>query len=701
MRGREPDKRAYVDRDGVRIGYEVFGAGEPTVMMLPSWSIVPSLVWKAQVPYLARHYRVVTFDPRGNGRSDRPTDPMAYATDEFIGDALAVMDATDTERAVLVALSRGNQYALGLAADHPERVLAWLAIAPAVGGLTPPGPERLDSLQRFDEDLGSPEGWYRYNRYSWQRDYRGFAEFFFDALLPEPYSSKQWDDAVAWALQTTGEVLVATWDAPDAETRTVEDLCALVRCPVVVLHGTADECIPPAAGARLAELTGGKLVSLEGAGHLPQAREPVVVNTTIRDLVDAVAPPSPHVAFSRGRSRPRVLYLSSPIGLGHARRDLAIARQIRAARPDVDIQWLTQSPVIEFLQRSGEAVHPASAHLVSESAHIENEAGDHDLHAFQAIRSMDEVMIANFMVFNDLVENEPFDLWVGDEAWDLDHYLHENPNLKRAPFGWLTDFVGWLPMADGGDRETYLTADYNAEMVDHIASWPSVRDIGIFVGDRDDVVDEPLGPDLPTVRAWTEKHFEFSGYVSGFEEGEVPDREELRSRLGYAADEVVCVVSVGGSGVGLPLLHRVVDSIGAAQRHVPELRMVVVTGPRIDPETIRRHPGLDVRGFLPDLHLHHAACDIGIVQGGLTTTMELTAAGRPFLYFPLRHHFEQQIHVRHRLDRHGAGRCMDYEQADPDAIADALVDELRRETHYRPIRPGGALRAASHLVELL
>ena len=104
--------------------------------------------------------------------------------------------------------------------------------------------------------------------------------------------------------------------------------------------------------------------------------------------------------------------------------------------------------------------------------------------------------------------------------------------------------------------------------------------------------------------------------------------------------------------------------------------MVVVTGPRIDPASLAAPAGVEVHGFLPDLDLHHAACDIAVVQGGLSTTMELTASGRPFLYFPLGHHFEQQVHVRHRLDRHGAGPRMDYRDADPARIADALVEEL-------------------------
>ncbi len=179
------------------------------------------------------------------------------------------------------------------------------------------------------------------------------------------------------------------------------------------------------------------------------------------------------------------------------------------------MEWLTQSPVTDFLEARGEKVHPASAHLASESAHIESESGEHDLHAFQAIRRMDEVLVNNFMVFDDLVSRETFDLWVGDEAWDLDHFLHENPELKRAPFVWMTDFVGWMPMADGGEREAFLAADYNAEMVEHVARFPSLRDRSVFVGDPADVVDLPLGPNLPNVREWTKEHFEFTGYVMG------------------------------------------------------------------------------------------------------------------------------------------------------------------------------------------
>src|SRR5213592_3008738 len=121
-RARYPDESGFVERDGVRVFYEVYGSGGPTVFLLPTWSIIHSRHWKMQIPYLARHCRVVTFDGRGNGRSDRPPGPDAYREEEFAGDALAVMDATGTDRAVLVSLSRGAERSLHLGAHHPERV---------------------------------------------------------------------------------------------------------------------------------------------------------------------------------------------------------------------------------------------------------------------------------------------------------------------------------------------------------------------------------------------------------------------------------------------------------------------------------------------------------------------------------------------------------------------------------------------------
>ena len=210
-----------------------------------------------------------------------------------------------------------------------------------------------------------------------------------------------------------------------------------------------------------------------------------------------------------------------------------------------------------------------------------------------------------------------------------------------------------------------------------------------------------LGADLPLVRDWTRQHFDFSGYITGFDPAALSDRAALRSELGYKPDETVCIVTVGGSGVGAYLLKRVIESYAVTKRLVPSLRMIAVAGPRIDPATLPSAEGLEIRAYVHELYRHLAACDIAVVQGGLSTTMELTANRRPFLYFPLRHHFEQNFHVRHRLERYHAGRCMDYETATPETIAHAIASELKRTIEYLPVETDGAARAASRIAELI
>jgi predicted glycosyltransferase len=468
---------------------------------------------------------------------------------------------------------------------------------------------------------------------------------------------------------------------------------------VLVIHGSDDQIRAHESGAALAQLTRGELVTLEGSGHGPHVRDPVKVNLLLRDFV---TPPARPGRWSRGRGRrKRALYISSPIGLGHARRDVAIADELRKLHPDLEIDWLAQHPVTAALEARGERIHPASAHLANESRHIESESAEHDLHCFQAWRRMDEILLANFMVFHDLVRDDPYDLWIGDEAWELDHYLHENPEQKSAAYVWLTDFVGWLPMPDGGEHEALLTADYNAEMIEHIARYPRLRDRAIFIGDADDVVPDSFGAGLPRIRDWTEQHYEFAGYVTGFDPVELADRERIRAELGFGPEERVCIVTVGGSGVGADLLRRVIASFPEAKQRVPQLRMIVVAGPRIEPASLPAHNGLEIRAYVHDLYRVLAACDVAVVQGGLTTSMELTANGRPFLYFPLGHHFEQNFHVRHRLDRHRAGRAMDFATDGPAEIAAAIAEEMGREVDYRPVDAGGAARAAASIGELL
>jgi len=713
-RAHYPDSEGFVERAGQRIFWEVYGEGEQTVFLLPTWSMFHSRHWKMQIPYLARHFRVLAMDGLGNGRSDRPGDPRRYRALEFARDCLAVMDATGTESAVTVSLSAGARYQLELARLAPERMLGTVFTGP----MFPYTPSHLWLMRSklvwwaFARPAISPQlyrWWGRFSAVYWRRDYPAFAEWFASRALPEPHSTKAIEDGVGWALEADPKTLAATvFDEQSAHRsgapRELRGLAQDLDCPVLVVSGARDMITPPRDARALARLSAGKFVTVKGAGHIQHARKPVGFNLVLRDFAEDAferprTPRDPTVFRPDGR--PRALLVCSPIGLGHAQRDVAIARELRALHPDLQIDWLAQDPVTRVLESEGERIHPASRHLANESKHFESESAEHDLNCFHALRRMDEILAANFMLFHDIVREQRYDLWIGDEAWELDYYLHENPREKKVPFVWLTDFVGFLPMGDDDAHARYVTADYNAEMVDHVAEHPEVRDMALFVGNPEDIVAERLGPELPMIRDWTERHFDFTGYVTGFHPADLGERTKLRAELGYADEERVCIVTVGGSGVGADLLRRVIASFPHAKEGVPDLRMIVVAGPRIDPTSLPTHEGLEVVPYVHNLYRHLAACDLAVAQGGLTTSMELTAQKRPFLYFPLRHHFEQNFHVRHRLERYGAGRCMDYDDSPPELIAAAIAQEVGRKVDYRDVETDGAAKAAQRIAELL
>jgi pimeloyl-ACP methyl ester carboxylesterase len=285
-RARYPDDEGFVERDGVRVHYEVYGSGEPTFLLLPTWSIIHSRQWKAQIPFLAREHRVVTFDGRGNGRSDRPTESEAYDEREFALDALAVLDATGTDRAVMVGYSLGTPRGLILAVEQPERVAGAVFVGPAYPG----GGEPLRArLVPWEDELDTDEGWAKYNKHYWLRDHRGFLEFFFGRIFREPHSTKQIEDCVGWGLETTGEILVTAEYGAEPGPDEARALAQSVRCPVLVVHGSDDEIASHTRGRALAEHTGGEFVLVEGGGHAPHARDPVFFNLLLRDFAGRLA----------------------------------------------------------------------------------------------------------------------------------------------------------------------------------------------------------------------------------------------------------------------------------------------------------------------------------------------------------------------------------------------------------------------------
>jgi pimeloyl-ACP methyl ester carboxylesterase len=298
-RARYPDETGFVERDGVRVFWERYGAGSPTMLLMPTWSVLHSRHWKAQIAYLARHFRVVTFDGRGNGRSDRPPGIAAYADTEFVADAVAVLDATGTDRAVAAGLSMGAGYALRLAVDHPDRVLGLALFGPAIDvrdRVEEPAIDDGDRHDEFEDARPDDEGWSKYNAHYWRRDWPGFAEWFSgDAIFTEPHSTKQIEDSVGWFLETDPETIIATerapylvappdWGPASPTEGPAMPFVRRVRCPAIVVHGTDDHIIGIHVGRKLAAELGAPIVEIVGGGHSPIGRDPVLANLVLRDF---------------------------------------------------------------------------------------------------------------------------------------------------------------------------------------------------------------------------------------------------------------------------------------------------------------------------------------------------------------------------------------------------------------------------------
>ncbi len=702
MRAVEPTSTGYATNpdDGVRIFYEVFGPEDAgrTVVFVPAWNLAHSAIWRMQVPYFAQQgFRVIKYDPRGNGGSDRPSS--GYRTEDFTKDLAAVVDEIEIEKFDLIGLSAGGRWAIQFASEQPDRVRHLIVIGP---GVLLSGSPRWDLTEFFAEHEDESEGWRRFNANYWQRDFDGFLDWFIPLPFSEPHSTHAIELGKSWAKETTVDKLIAC--VCDGATPRMAEYAAGVRCPTLFIHGEFDALVPLERSFELQKvIKQAKVIVIEGGGHAPNGKDAVKVNLLIHDFIGRELPARSTWTRGYARTTKRALWVSSPVGLGHIQRDLEVARELRKIIPDLEIDWLAQHPVTAVLEASGERIHPASESMSGESAHIESwVSGDHELDVFESVRDMDEILLANFHIFLDAAREGCYDLWVCDEAWDVDHFLHENPELKSAPFAWLTDVIGFLPAYDD-ERQAFLTADHNLEMIEHIERYPWVQDVRIFIGNAEDIVPGTFGEGLPVIRDWAARHYDFNGYIRYVDPDALEPQPALRERYGFGPDEQVVVAAVGGSGVGAGLLQRILAGYPAMRERIPDLRLVVVAGPRIDPAELPQVEGVDCLGYVHNLYEMFAAADAALVQGGLSTTMELVGLQKPFLYFPITNHFEQNIHVAHRLGNYGVPDLarVPFDRATPDETASRLAQLLDNPPTYRQVESSGARKAAEKIAVLI
>jgi UDP-N-acetylglucosamine:LPS N-acetylglucosamine transferase len=395
----------------------------------------------------------------------------------------------------------------------------------------------------------------------------------------------------------------------------------------------------------------------------------------------------------------RVFYASGSIGLGHVTRDLAVARELRALEPRVELHWLAAPPASDVLAAAGEILVPECARYRCETDHAEAAAQGGHLSLTTYVYRALGCWLHNARVFGDAAKRSQFDVIVGNETYEVvvAYVFGMNVLPANVPFIIMYDFYG-LDVTTRNPLSQLGTWGLNFVWAQERRVTARRNNAAIFFGEPEDVPDQPFGIFLPNRRRCAEKHVEFVGYPLGFDCETIQDRPDLRAALGYGPEPLV-ICTVGGTAVGRSLLELCGRAYPLVTQRLPGLRMILVCGPRIDPATLDVPQGVERHGRVPDLYKHLSVCDLAVVQGGGTTTLELTALRRPFLFFPIEGHSEQEVTVASRLARHGAGVRMTQGHTTPSSLADAIVANIGRELTYAQIPADGARRAAKIILE--
>lgn len=267
-----PDETGVADSDGVRIAWSRFGDGPRSILFVPTWNFVDSRVLRHSVDGLRDQFRLLTFDARGSGSSDHPA--TGYGFDRHAADAVAVLDASGTTSASLVAASLGANTAVLLAATQSERIDRMVLIQPAID-LPDEGSEGNTNDPQADRSAVDASAWE--TAPDWKTDYAKFVPWFIAEVFPEPDSQPTIDEIVGIALEADHGMLLR--QSAELDWNQAADHLADIRCPTLVIHGVADRTADLASSQAITmAIPGAQLEPLKGLGHRPDIRRPDVVN---------------------------------------------------------------------------------------------------------------------------------------------------------------------------------------------------------------------------------------------------------------------------------------------------------------------------------------------------------------------------------------------------------------------------------------
>jgi hypothetical protein len=352
----------------------------------------------------------------------------------------------------------------------------------------------------------------------------------------------------------------------------------------------------------------------------------------------------------------RVLFISGSLGLGHVGRDIEIAKALRKIEPSVEISWLADYPASMVLENAGEKLLPEVRSWAHSNEKLDRSSKEYKANLVKWIMSMRQSWKANAQVVANVVEKEHFDLVVGDEAYEVLIERVGNPDFRNFKFVMIYDVIG-LSNVKNSPVDALAAYLINRLWAKGLQAAQSVADRSLFIGEVADVPDEKFGFMLPNRRKLAIKGVDFVGYVLSFSPEQYDDKEKVRRLLGYG-NEPLIVCSIGGTSAGKDLLILCSKAYPFMKKEIPELKMILV------------------------------------VVGGGTVTLELTALKRPFLYFPLKQHVEQEADVAGRCERHHAGVRMDFSKTTPELLAQEVMSNLDKKINYAPFPVDGAQNAA-------
>jgi len=395
----------------------------------------------------------------------------------------------------------------------------------------------------------------------------------------------------------------------------------------------------------------------------------------------------------------KILFISGSLGLGHVARDLAIAGELRKQNPGVEISWLAAPPASQVLTDANENLLPEANEYADENISAERASRGAQLNLIEYLLQAKNQWTMNVEIFKQVTAKEKFDLVIGDETYEIMVALSENPNLISCPFAMIYDFLG-LDSRTINPIEKIGTYLWNRKWAQDQKIFSHGKNLALFVGVGEDIPDKSFGFLLPNRPEHAKKYYNFLGYILTFDPSEYANKKRIRKDLGYG-DEPLIICSIGGTRIGKKLLELCGAAYPIIKGQIPNLRMVLVCGPRLPASSIKVPQGVEVKQYVPALYKHFAACDLAIVQGGGSTTIELAALKKPFLYFPIEGHCEQELHVAARLERYNAGIRMTYSKTTPDALAEKVISNIGAKVDYEEIPVHGAKQAARLISQIL